>query len=200
MNKNAPGDDKLLLLQISEGNEKAFDILVGHYWNNIYGQALTYLKSTHQAQDIVQEVFIKVWEKREKLVQIERFESFLFIMARNHIISELRKKIAGPLEPEVLDTLKEDHIIPDQELSFKQLQQHLKTAIELLPQQQKTAFLLSRDEGLSYEAIAKQMGLSRETVKKHICRALNFLRTYVRIHADVQLSIFMFCFLLSSGL
>lgn len=200
MNKNAPGDDKLLLQQISEGNEKAFDVLVGHYWNNIYGQALTYLKSTHQAQDIVQEVFIKVWEKREMLVQIERFDSFLFIMARNHIISELRKKIAGPLEPDVLETLKEERIIPDQELSFKQLQQHLKTAIELLPQQQKTAFLLSRDEGLSYEAIAKKMGLSRETVKKHICRALNYLRTYVRIHADVQLSIFMFCFLLSSCL
>jgi RNA polymerase sigma-70 factor (family 1) len=188
---NALSDDRLLLRQIAEGDEKAFAILVSHYWNNIYGQALTYLKSTHQAQDIVQEVFIKVWEKREMLLQIERFDSFLFIMARNHIISELRKKLASPLDPDVVDSYKEERVLPDQQLSFKQLQQHLKRAIELLPTQQRTAFLLSRDEGLSYEEIATQMDLSRETVKKHICRALNFLRTYMRTHADVNLSIFL---------
>jgi RNA polymerase sigma-70 factor (family 1) len=190
MDKNALSDDRLLLQQIAEGNDKAFAILVSRYWNNIYGQALTYLKSSHQAQDVVQEVFIKVWEKREMLLQVERFESFLFIMARNHIISELRKKIAHPLAPDVVDIYIEERVVPDQELSFKQLQQHLRTAIELLPQQQKTAFLLSRDEGLSYEAIATQMNLSRETVKKHIGRSLNFLRTYMRAHAEVNLTIF----------
>lgn len=190
MDNNALSDDRLLLQQIAKGHEKAFAVLVSRYWNNIYGQALTYLKSSHQAQDVVQEVFIKVWEKREALLQVERFDSFLFIMARNHIISELRKKIAHPLEPDAVDVYKEERGIPDQELSFKQLQQHLKTAIELLPQQQKTAFLLSRDEGLSYEAIAVQMNLSRETVKKHIGRSLNFLRTYMRTNAEVNLTIF----------
>ncbi|MCU7547978.1 RNA polymerase sigma-70 factor [Chitinophagaceae bacterium LB-8] len=197
MDKNALSDDRLLLQQIAEGHEKAFAVLVSRYWNNIYGQALTYLKSSHQAQDIVQEVFIKIWEKRETLPQIERFDSFLFITARNHIISELRKKLANPLDPDVVDVYKEERVVPDQQLSFKQLQQHLKTAVELLPQQQKTAFLLSRDEGLSYEAIAAQMNLSRETVKKHIGRSLNFLRTYMRTHAEVNLTIF-FIILLNS--
>lgn len=195
MEINAINDERLLLRQIAEGDEKAFSIIVSRYWNNIYAQALTYLKSTHHAQDIVQDVFIKIWEKRQTLVQIDRFDSFLFIIARNHIISELRKKIAHPLQPDFVESYKEEGIIPDRILSFKQLQEHLESAINLLPTQQRTAFLLSRDEGLTYEGIAAQMDLSRETVKKHICRALNFLRTYMRIHADVNLTIF-FVFLI----
>ncbi len=197
MDMNAINDERLLLHQISEGDEKAFAIIVSRYWNNIYAQALTYVKSSHNAQDIVQEVFIKIWEKRQTLTSIERFDSFLFIISRNHIISELRKKLMNPLDPDLVDTYKEEGGVPDKVLSFKQMQQHLKTAIDLLPQQQRTAFLLSREAGLSYEAIAAQMDLSRETVKKHIGRALNFLRTYVRIHADVNLTLF-FVFLLSS--
>jgi RNA polymerase sigma-70 factor (ECF subfamily) len=190
MDMNAMNDEKLLLHQISEGDEKAFAIIVRHYWNNIYAQALAYLKSSHLAQDIVQEVFIKVWEKRQALINIERFDSFLFIMARNHIISELRKKLTTPLELDLVDVYNEEGVIPDKVLSFKQLQQHMKTAIDLLPQQQRIAFLLSREEGLSYEAIARQMEVSKETVKKHIGRALNFMRTYMRTHADVHLTVF----------
>jgi len=67
----------------------------------------------------------------------------------------------------------------------------LSQAINLLPQQQKTAYLLSRDEGLSHEQIARQMQLSKETAKKHICRALNFLRTYVRANADLPFIFFI---------
>ena len=188
MDKNRLSDEKLLLQQIAEGDEKAFAIIVSRYWNNIYAQALTYIKSGHHAQDIVQEIFIKVWEKRQTLCNVERFDSFLFIIARNYIISELRKKIAQPLQPDFVDVYKEDSMVPDRILSFKQLREHLETAINLLPQQQKTAFLLSRDEGLSYEAIARQMNLSKETVKKHMCRALNFLRLYIKTHTDVYLT------------
>lgn len=190
MDENFASEERLLLQQIADGREEAFAALVQKYWNNVYAQALTYLKSSHHAQDLVQDLFVKVWEKRATLPKVERFDAFLFIMARNAIISALRKKLAEPLSTDVIDVYQEHSRMPDQMLSFKQLQQHFKTAIDLLPQQQKTAFLLSREEDLSYEAIAVQMNLSRETVKKHICRALNFLRNYMRIHANIQLSLF----------
>jgi RNA polymerase sigma-70 factor (family 1) len=173
-------EERLLLHQIAAGDGKAFAIIIGRYWNNIYSQALTYIKSTHSAQDIVQEVFLKVWEKRATLPAIERFDSFLFIITRNHIISELRKKIALPLNNDLSESFKEESIIPDKIFSLKQLNDLINKAINLLPQQQKTAFLLSRDQGSSYEAIAIEMELSKETVKKHIGKALNFLRTYIR--------------------
>lgn len=189
MDRNASPDERLLLERVAAGDEKAFAVVVERYWKNIYGQALTYVKSTHQAQDIVQEVFIKIWEKRQSLDRIERFDSFLFIVARNHIISELRKKIALPLERDMLEMVREEGALPDKQLSLKQLQQHLAMAITHLPPQQKVAYLLSRDENLSFEAIAQRMGLSRETIKKHICRALNSIRTYIRTHSDITGSI-----------
>jgi RNA polymerase sigma-70 factor (family 1) len=179
-------EERLLLHQIAAGDGKAFAIIIGRYWNNIYSQALTYIKSTHSAQDIVQEVFLKVWEKRATLPAIERFDSFLFIITRNHIISGLRKKIALPLNNDLSESFKEESIIPDKIFSRKQLNDLINKAINLLPQQQKTAFLLSRDQGSSYEAIAIEMELSKETVKKHIGKALNFLRTYIRTYAELE--------------
>jgi RNA polymerase sigma-70 factor (ECF subfamily) len=183
-------EEKVLLQQIAGGDEKAFAILVERKWNNIYSQALTYIKSTHYAQDVVQEVFLKIWQKRKDLPNIERFDSFLFIIARNHIISELRKRMNATQGLDSLDFI-EENFVPDKTLSQKNLRELLARAINLLPQQQKTAYLLSRDEGLSHEEIAQQMQLSKETAKKHICRALNFLRTYLRTNADLTIIFFI---------
>lgn len=183
MNINAL-DEKLLLQQIAEGSEKAFAVLVERKWNNIYYQALTYVKSTHAAQDIVQEVFIKVWQTRIKLPQLEHFDSFLFIIARNHIISQLRKKIEAPLSGEEFE-VEAPHSRPDTALMQKNLAALIASAIELLPPQQKKAWELSRDKDLTHEQIAELMQISKEGVKKHICRALNFLRSYISAHSDI---------------
>ena len=96
MNTNAM-DERLLLQQIAEGSENAFAVLVAQKWNNIYWQALSYVKSSYKAQDIVQDVFLKIWQERHKLPGVDRFDSFLFIIARNHIVSALRKKTDFPL-------------------------------------------------------------------------------------------------------
>lgn len=187
-------DEKLLLLQIADGNEKAFAVLVERKWNNIYMQALTYVKGTHQAKDIVQDVFLKVWQNRKKLPEIERFDSFLFIMARNHIISALRKKTFFSLSADDLE-IEEKNYLPDKSLSQKNLAALIARGINLLPQQQKKAYLLSRDQGLSHEEIAAMMQVSKEAAKKNICRALNFLRTYLKTNSDIT-TLFMIIYLL----
>lgn len=181
------------LLQLVAANDcDAFAELVGRYWNNIYSQALVYLKSTHQAQDIVQDVFLKIWEKRHTLATVDRFDSFLFIVARNHIISSFRKKITQPQPGSLSEPALETGSRPDDLLWSKELQEVISSGIDLLPSQQKTAFLLSREEGLTYDAVALQMGLSKETVKKHIGRALNFLRHYIQAHTDISLPILLY--------
>ncbi len=186
MNKPDSYNEKLLISRVADGDEKAFGIIVNLYWKNIYSQALTYVKSTHLAQDIVQDVFLKVWEKRQALTNIDRFDSYLFIIARNLIISGLRKKLTMPLNNDMQNFTIESSC-PDTMYSHKQLNEVILKAIDLLPKQQKTTYLLSRNEGLNYEAIAAQMELSKETVKKHIGRALNFLRTYISMHAELGL-------------
>lgn len=184
-------DEKLLLQQVAGGSEKAFALLVEQKWNNIYWQALTYLKSSCQAQDVVQDVFLKIWQIRAKLPAVERFDSFLFILARNHIISTLRKKTVLPLSYDALE-VEEKNYLPDKALSQKNLAEVIARAIELLPQQQRTAYLLSRDLGLSHEEIARNMKVSKEAAKKHICRALNFLRTYISSNADITIALSVF--------
>lgn len=179
-------DEKLLLQQIADGSEQAFALLLEQKWNNIYWQALTYVRSSSQAQDIVQDVFIKIWQKRKTLPDVANFDSFLFIVARNHIISALRKKTAFPLDYDALE-VEEKYYLPDKTLFRKNLAELIARAIDLLPQQQKTAYLLSRDQGLSHEEIAKSMQVSKEAAKKNICRALNFLRSYINTHADVTM-------------
>lgn len=185
MNTNAM-DERLLLQQIADGSENAFAVLVAQKWNNIYWQALSYVKSSYQAQDIVQDVFLKIWQERQKLPGVDRFDSFLFIIARNHIISALRKKTDFPLSYDALE-IEERNYLPDKILSQKNLAEVIAKAIEQLPQQQKMAYLLSRDQGLSHEEIARNMQVSKEAVKKYICRALGFLRTHIGAHLDITI-------------
>ena len=90
MNVNAQ-DEKLLLLQIAEGNENAFAVLVERKWNNIYLQALTYVKVSTQAQDIVQEVFLKLWLRRERLSEIDNFGGWLTTVTTNQLYDYVRK-------------------------------------------------------------------------------------------------------------
>jgi RNA polymerase sigma factor (sigma-70 family) len=87
--------------------------------------------------------------------------------------------------------IEEKNYLPEKALSQKNLAALIARAIELLPQQQKKAYLLSRDVGLSHEEIAENMQVSKEAAKKHICRALNFLRTYIRAHSDITTLLLM---------
>jgi RNA polymerase sigma-70 factor (ECF subfamily) len=179
-------DERELLLKISKGDEDAFNKVVEIYTPMIYATALAYIKIVEGAEDTTQEVFYKVWKNREKLTEVESLKDYLFIIARNEVLSSLRKK--GPSYPlgEYLDaTLKEKNLGPGDTLSLRQLQQALQKAVTMLPPQQKQAYLLSREAGLQHNEIAEKMNLSRSTVKNHIIAALNFIRQYVQDNADV---------------
>lgn len=169
-------DEKNALLQLADGNEEAFQQVYNTYWGKIYSIALAWTKSVTQAEDIVQEVFIKVWNQRAKLPHLDRFDSFLFIIARNIIIDQFRKKIRHlPVDHEQ-DYLPGDFMLPDATLDLKQSQTIILQAIDQLPAQQKAVFKMSREEGLTHEQIAERLGIARVTVKNHIVRALNTLR------------------------
>lgn len=168
-------NEKNLLLQIAEGDEKAFTRLFRSYWNKVYTQALTYLKSSHRAQEITQDIFVKIWSSKEKLPAVESFSNYLFILSRNEIISALRRKEKIFTDP--TDALLQGSLIPDQQLQFKETNERVLKAIDQLPPARKIVFKLSRLEGRSYEQIGKELNISRNGVKDHIVKALNFLRT-----------------------
>jgi RNA polymerase sigma-70 factor (family 1) len=179
-------NERILLLQISEGDERAFRILFNHYWKNIYGVAMAFTKSDTLADELVQDIFLKIWLKREQLATIEKFGNYLFILSRNHIFNELRKKTREkPFTESLLNYIRDTAPCPDDVLYFKQTTELLNNAIGHLPVQQRRVYQLSRENGLSHEAIAVSLRISKNTVKSHIHQALLFIRSYLMKHSTV---------------
>lgn len=190
-------DDLQLLGLLQNGHEEAFAEIYHRYWKNIYTQALNYTKSEKTAQDIVQDVFLKLWTGRDNLQHIQELRPYLFIVARNRIINSLRNRVYhSPLDAEEL--IEEQTFLPEQQLSYKESLALFHKAMELLPAQQKTAYQLSRIEGLTYEAIAQQMGVSRLTVRNHITRAIAFIRNYLTENAVHIVFVALFLFVKKS--
>lgn len=180
-----PYTDNELLQQLAEGNEEAFKQFYNQHWNRIYSLALAYLKSATQAQDIVQEVFIKVWTRRGQLKNVEKPEAFVYIMGRNEVVNALKKKVTlASIDEQQNDYLPDDYLLPHQAVDLKEMQEKINRAIDTLPPQQKLIFKLSREEGLNHEQIADRLGIERATVKNHIVRALNTLRQLLKVEKN----------------
>jgi RNA polymerase sigma-70 factor (ECF subfamily) len=172
--------EKQEILSIARGSEEAFARFFNRYKSKIYGVAVKMLKSSALAEDTVQEVFLKIWLKREELTRVDHIEGYLFIIARNHILNTL-KSLAK--EKSVLDDI---NLIPGSEdntdhlVREKQYHKLLEEVIDQLPPQQKMVYRLSRLEGLSNDKIASKLGISPFTVRKHLSQALKFLRKNIK--------------------
>jgi RNA polymerase sigma-70 factor (family 1) len=170
-------NERELLLTIAKGDEKAFRKLFNHYWNHIYSVAFTFTKSIVLSEEVVQDVFLKIWLKREQLTSIINFKGYLFTVARNHIYNELRKKSC---EQSFVKHLEEYFIemssLPEEKLFLKETQYLINEAVAHLPVQQRTVYELSRNAGLDHAQIADKLGISKLTVKSHMNKALRLIR------------------------
>ncbi|WP_276500106.1 RNA polymerase sigma factor [Terrimonas pollutisoli] len=181
--------ERELLLLISRDDQAAFTILLRGYWNKVYTQAISYLKSSELAQEITQDVFLKIWFSRERLSEVQSFSDYLFIISRNEIISALRKKNTQIVE--LPGQLEEVLLQPDKQLHYKESYTKMLGLIDQLPPTRKKVFMLSRLEGKSYEEIGTELGISRNGVKDHIVKALNFLRMHFNSHEQLLLMLFI---------
>ncbi|MDH7460460.1 RNA polymerase sigma-70 factor [Chitinophagaceae bacterium 26-R-25] len=176
-NKHIPSEQEIKrwLVNTSKGDQAAFTFLLRYYWNKVYSQALTYLKSAEHAQEVTQDVFVKIWSSKERLAEIENFSDYLFIISRNEVISALRKRREA--NAAFVDDVEELILQPDKQLLYKEAYHKILSLIEQMPATRKTVFKMSRLDGKSYEEIGRALGISRNGVKDHIVKALNFLRT-----------------------
>ncbi|NLR67025.1 RNA polymerase sigma-70 factor [Chitinophaga varians] len=179
-------NEKQWLLAVASGDERSFRQLVQQYWPQVYGTALRLTRSPEQAKDLSQDIFLKLWNNRQKLSEVDNAGTFIYVCARNLIMDFLSRKV---LRTDNLDTLT-GHLqadpLPDAQarLEYRELESTLSKAIEHLPAKVKEVFILHRFQGLSHPQIARQLNISVVSSQTYIVRALRSIREYLERHPE----------------
>jgi len=183
-NAIACNEGKELLLLSSRGDTDAFTRLFHLHKHKLYSFLLRLTGSPQMSEDIIQDIFTKIWMQRQQLPAIEKFGSYLFRMAQNHSINAFKKMAVETLALSALQPVGE-HNTTDTYLSEKETTALLQQALSRLSTQQKLVYTLSREEGLKYEEIAHRLNVSPSTVKNHMIIALRTLRETFNARPDM---------------
>ena len=152
-----------LLQQVACGNEQAFRQLFMHYHQWLISHIVRLTGSMAQAEEVVQDVFLKLWMNREVLAGIQRFKPYLFVVSRNHAVNVLKKTIKERMRRQQWEQAHDGYPMNNEEEPTHTWYTLLDEAIDQLPEQQRKVYLLSRYEQLTYAEISVKMKISRET-------------------------------------
>jgi RNA polymerase sigma-70 factor (ECF subfamily) len=171
---------KELLLLIGKGNQKAFEALFRGCSKKVFSIAYQFTFNRESSEEIVQDVFLKIWLKRNSIQEITDFDSWLFIITRNTIYNFLKAKSNKELEI-TLNKLEWHGILEDADskVKEKELQTIINEAVKELPPQQQQVYHLSVEVGLKKGEIATYMNIAPETAKKHLQYAMRRIRVYL---------------------
>jgi len=186
-----------LVKHLKKGDIAAFDAIYNKYCYKLHQFVFMYLKQEEDAEGIVQEVFIKIWESRGKIDIYASFESFLFTIAYNATMSLLRKRVSETKSREYLKSLQQidsaDQVID--EIQFKELNQKVQSLLDQLTPRQREIYFLSREEGLTHEEIAQKLNISKSTVNNHLVSTIKYLKAH--ISSSLAVNILFICLFLS---
>jgi RNA polymerase sigma-70 factor (ECF subfamily) len=189
------GGENLLIKQFKGGDHNAFKVLYQKYAPKLFGFSRKYLNSDIESEEIVQEVFIRIWEKKENIDENQSFSSYVFQAAKHKIFNGFRKKVN---EQAYLDFLilsdKSSSSFTEMEVEYREIKEKADQAIKAMPPKRQEIFRLSREQGLKNKEIAAKLQISIKTVENQMGQALKFLRDEL---SDYQLLILAFLFLAS---
>ncbi len=167
--------EEQLVKKLKKGDILAFNELFDFYGKRLYSFSMGYLKSDPECEELVQEVFTKVWERRSELKEELSFRSYLFTIAFNIIRKYFRSRIQQSkyIESSVLNDF---HLETSENIDYNSLKKHIEDIVSAMPARRKEIFIKSRFEGLSVCEIAQELNISRKTVENQLTEALKFLR------------------------
>ena len=168
--------DVKLMLDFQTGNTKAFEGLMEKYYRRILNFIYRYSNNREVAEDLTQEVFMKVYHARHSYQPKAQFRTWIYTIAKNLSLNEFKKFRFSVLENELIQSVEDNNPRADQMLADQEMVQVIKKAIGELPENQRLAVILHRYEDFSYEEIAQTMGLSVQAVKSLLNRAKESLR------------------------
>lgn len=169
--------DKELIKLLVNGDVKSFDILFSIYAKRLFGFAYRFLHSKHEAEELVQDVFIKVWEKREDIKPELSFKSYLFTIAYRDILNRMRKEdYRQAYLREVVSFSTETNDL-EEGIEYGSILEQVNMLLEKLTERKRQIFIKSRLEGISSKEIAKEFNMAVGTVDNNISIVLKFLRS-----------------------
>jgi len=181
-----PYTDQQLLDLIRADDRGAFTELYNRYWDKTYAVALHRLDDEHEAEEVVQEVFLSIWQRRATLQLTHTVATYLAVAVKYKVINHLAKQHRRQLQHDELTIT--SPIIADSTADWlheKELRQLLEKTISQLPEKCRIVFLLSRDENKTYAEIAAELNISQKTVEAHMSKALRELRETLAVSAPV---------------
>lgn len=192
-------NEQELLCRLIKGDMLAFDALYRHYFNAIYNNIFKLTRDQSATEDLLQEVFITLWEKREKVKVDRSLGGWLFVMSYNKSVNFLRKQLRESLAFQHLQIVESN---PEETMLSESQYELLEQAMAQLSPQRRKVFELCKIQGKTYEETAAILQLSKHTVKEYLSAAMNLVKDHVREHAvsSVTISAGLLYFLLSQGL
>ncbi len=184
--------DENLLGLIQNNEDKAFQFLFKKYYPRLLAYAIRFVKEKEIAEDIIQEVFMSFWEKRQLLKSIS-LSSLLFCMVRNASINYLKQKVLVEKYPiEFIENIDGEEklytldfaLSADEETLYEELKKKIQEALSILPERSREIFLLSRFNGLKNKEIASKLDISTTAVEKHISKSLKKISLYLKDNVD----------------
>ncbi len=174
-------EDTEHIIALKQDCKESFTFLYNKYCDQIYRFSRLYLTGTDSVEEVVQEVFIKLWESREFISEKDNFKGLLFIITRNLIFNKHRKRVNEDFyKMTVLSAMESTYDI-EEEIEAKNLSEYIDQLIEELPPRRRQIFNLSRKEHLSYKEIANLLNISEKTVENQISEAIKYLRQNIAL-------------------
>ena len=178
------------MARLRQGDAAGFDALFRYYGPQVYRFALSYLKDGFEAEETVQNCFLKIWENRESLDAARPLKGYLFTVAHHAILNHLRRSRRLDVRNAALAAASPAAAPgPDAALEYQELETRYLAAVQRLPPKRRHIFTLNRTHGLSYAQIATELGLSVRTVEAQIAQALKSLRQELPVSGAVAMAL-----------
>lgn len=197
LTETADYDEKAVLSAVMKGEQKAFETLFFRHKDRVYTIAITYTENHFISEEIVQDVFVRVWKNRLRLLEIENFSSWIYTITRNRSFTALQRIAKeGEMREEMISYLPAEVNDTEMRVQDDEMEELLEKALARLSPQQRKVFSLSRLSGHSRKEVAKMLNLAPATVSVHLTIALRMVRAFLTSNMELSSLLLLFSFYL----